>query len=54
MIQNIKRFIKMWRNATWADLRPVKPMYKSKYFSYVKKDDMVFVVKEDPSQIIDD
>jgi len=28
MIQNIKRFIKMWRNATWADLRSPKHMYE--------------------------
>jgi len=54
MMQNIKRFIKMWRNATWADLRTVNRMYKSKYFSYVKNDNIVFVVKEEPSQIVDD
>lgn len=35
MIQRIKKFIKMWRNATWADLPPMKPMKESKYFKFI-------------------
>jgi outer membrane biogenesis lipoprotein LolB len=44
MMQKIKKFIKMWRNATWADLRPVKPMYKS-------KSKIAYTFKLNPEQI---
>jgi hypothetical protein len=37
MLEKIKLFIKLWRNATWSDLRYTRHMknFKSKYFKFI-------------------